>query len=59
MRVAPRSEPVAVVTELALEDRTDHLRDRLLEHAVRHARNAQRTLIAIRFGDLYSAYRVG
>ena len=59
MRVAPRSEPVAVVTELALEERTDHLRERWLEHALCHARNAQRALIAIRCGDLYSAYRVG
>ena len=58
VRVSPRPEPKAVVAELTLLHRTQHLRDRLLNHAIRYVWNPQRALIAIRFGYPHAAHRM-
>ena len=41
VRLASRPESVAVLAERGIEDRLQHLQDRLLDEPVEHGRNAQ------------------
>lgn len=50
MRAATRPETVAPRTERGIEDRHQHLRQRLLDQAIQHRRDAQRSPAAVRFG---------
>ena len=54
----PRSKAVACVRKRRLEDRLQPLMQRLLDEAIHHRRNAERSHPALRLGDVYPAYRL-
>jgi len=52
------SKPVRAVLEVRLENRFDHDLTGLLHHPVTNRRNAQRSLSAIRLGDIHPQHRL-
>jgi hypothetical protein len=59
MSVASFAESITVFTELAVPQRSEHLGDGLLDHAIQHRRNAEGTLRPIRLGNKDPAHRRG
>src|SRR6266851_5144779 len=57
MRTPPRPEAVARRREGRLKDRLQYLMQCLLNQAIHHRRNAQRTHPALRLGNVHPAYR--
>ena len=58
-RAPPRTEAIAAWLKVRLEDRLDHYLRRHLHHPIPYRRNAQRSLLAIRFGNVNSPHRTG
>src|SRR5262245_15480361 len=52
------SKPVRAVLEVRLENRFDHDLTRLLHHPVTNRRDTQRSLPAIRLGDIHPQHRL-
>ena len=59
VRTPPRPEPVAVVAEGGVDQRLQLLQQGLLDQPVRHRRDAQLTLGAVRLRNHHLAYRTG
>src|SRR5262249_30710876 len=55
----PRAVPVLLRLQVGLEDRLQAQHRRHLRYAVYDARDAQRPLLAIRFGDVHTPDRLG
>ena len=56
VRRTPRAEAVTMLAESALEERAQHLRQRLLDQAIQHGRHAEGTLRPIGFRDEHPAH---
>ena len=56
VRRSPWSESVGTVLEVRLEDQLQDQQHRCLHHPVPDARNPQRALAPIRFGDVHPSY---
>ncbi len=54
-----RPEAEAVVRERRVPLRREHLKNRLLDHAIHRRRNAKLTHSAVRFGDFHALHRLG
>jgi hypothetical protein len=59
VRASPRPEAVAVLAQSRVDDRLQHLQQRLLDQSVHHGRYAQFALSASRFGYAHAAHRTG
>jgi hypothetical protein len=56
LRTAPRSESVAVLAELRIEDRCQHLQHHLLNQPILYRRDPQHSRAAARFGYFHPPY---
>ncbi|MNY26536.1 hypothetical protein D3C86_1603920 [compost metagenome] len=59
LRTTSRTKTVAVFTESRIEQRLQHLQQRLLDQTVGDRRNTQLAFTAVRFGDDHTLYRTG
>ena len=59
VRTPSRPEAVAVLAEGGIEQRLQHLQQRLLDQPVRHRRDAQLALATVRLRDRHPSYRTG
>ena len=59
VRTSPRLETVAVLAESRVQNRLQHLQQRLLDQPIRHRRDAQLALAAVQSRDRYPPYRTG
>jgi hypothetical protein len=60
LAAASRAEPAAVLREVPLEDRLDHVHDRRLHHAIPHRGDAQRSRLGrARLGDVHASDGLG
>src|ERR1700751_1526970 len=59
MRASARPEAVAVLAEVGIKERVQHLQQRLLDQTIRHRRDAELTLAALGLGDRHPSHRTG
>ena len=58
MGIPARTEPEGTVQEVRLEDRLEHQQHRRLDDPVRDRRDTQRSLPAVRLGDIHALHRL-
>ena len=59
VRAPARAKAMAVVAEGRIDDRLQHLQQRLLDQPIQHRRDAQLALAPVRLGDHHPSHRLG
>jgi hypothetical protein len=59
MRASARPEAVAVLAEGRIKNGLQHLQQRLLDQTIRHRRDAELALAAVRLGNRHPSHRTG